>query len=61
MAFGKGAHYCVGAHLARVQMQEAYDALVRAFPGLRLAVSPDSVVWKPDMMTHAIAELPLTW
>ncbi|MFD5747686.1 cytochrome P450 [Streptomyces sp. NPDC127033] len=61
MAFGKGAHYCIGAYLARVQLQEAYDVIVRTFPDLRLAVPAEEIVWKPDMMTHAIAELPITW
>ncbi|MCT2589156.1 cytochrome P450 [Streptomyces sp. N2-109] len=61
IAFGKGPHYCIGGHLARVQLQEAYDVLVRTFPNLRLAVPAEEIVWKPDMMTHAIAELPLTW
>lgn len=61
MAFGRGPHYCIGAHLARVQLQEGLGVLVRRIPGLRAAVSADQVVWKPDMMTHSIAALPVSW
>ncbi|MFE7114208.1 cytochrome P450 [Streptomyces sp. NPDC057654] len=61
LGFGKGPHYCLGAQLARVQLQEAFGALVRELPGLDLAVPADEVPWKPGMMTHALARLPITW
>jgi cytochrome P450 len=61
IAFGQGPHYCIGANLARVQIQEAFGALVRRLPKLRLAVPADQVPWKPHMMTHPIAELPVVW
>ena len=32
VSFGYGAHYCLGAHLARMEMQVAFDALLRRFP-----------------------------
>ncbi len=61
IAFGKGPHYCIGAGLARVQLQEAFSVLVHNVPDLRLAVPADQVPWKPHMMTHPIAELPVMW
>lgn len=61
MAFGKGPHYCIGGHLARVQLQEAFGALTRTFPDLRLAVADHEVDWKPSMMTHGIEALPVAW
>jgi cytochrome P450 len=61
LAFGKGPHHCIGAHLARIQLQEAFDALVRGVPGLRLAVPAHEVPWQPGMVTHALAALPITW
>ncbi|MFJ8314009.1 MULTISPECIES: cytochrome P450 [unclassified Streptomyces] len=61
LAFGKGPHYCIGAHLARIQLQEAFDALVRGVPGLNLAVPAHEVPWQPGMVTHALAALPITW
>jgi len=37
LAFGGGAHFCLGAHLARMESQIAIGSLVRRFPKLELA------------------------
>jgi cytochrome P450 len=39
-SFGGGAHFCLGAPLARLEAQLAIAALVQRFPGLRLADEP---------------------
>lgn len=39
LAFGHGAHRCVGAELARMELRAAYPALLRRFPRLRLAAT----------------------
>jgi len=36
LAFGYAAHFCFGAALARIEGQEAFDALLRRMPDLRL-------------------------
>lgn len=36
LAFGKGAHFCVGAPLARLELPIAFSTLLGALPGLRL-------------------------
>jgi cytochrome P450 len=61
LAFGMGPHYCVGAALARVQLQEALGALVAEFPGLALAVPAEQVPWNPGGVTHSIERLPVRW
>jgi len=43
-SFGGGAHFCLGAPLARVEAQIAVGTLVRRFPSLRLADEP--LEWK---------------
>jgi len=39
-SFGAGAHFCVGAPLARLEMKIALPALFARFPALRLAGKP---------------------
>jgi cytochrome P450 len=37
LAFGVGPHFCLGAHLARLELIETLGALLRAAPGLEIA------------------------
>jgi cytochrome P450 len=45
MTFGSGIHYCLGAALARAELQEALPILARRLPDLRI---DGAVTWKPD-------------
>lgn len=56
LAFGAGANYCLGTHLARLQMTIALDALVRRMPELRLVSEPD---WRPTWMMRGLRALPV--
>jgi cytochrome P450 len=60
VGFGYGVHQCIGANLARVEMQVAFATLARRLPGLRLAVSPDELQFK-DSDIYGMKELPVTW
>jgi cytochrome P450 len=60
LGFGSGAHHCLGAQLARVELQEALRGLVR-LPGLALAVPPADLRFKPGMAIHNLRALPITW
>ena len=59
LGFGMGAHFCLGAPLARLEGQIALTALFRRFPNLRLAVPPDSLRWRASLLLRALEELPL--
>ncbi|MFB4264324.1 cytochrome P450 [Nonomuraea sp. GTA35] len=61
LTFGHGIHQCLGQQLARAEMRIAYPALLRRFPGLRLAVTPEEVPMRSDMSIYGVHRLPVTW
>lgn len=59
LTFGSGIHYCLGAHLARGELQEALQLLATRLPSLALA---GAVEWKPENFgIWGPARLPLCW
>jgi len=58
-SFGLGAHFCLGASLARLEIQEAIGALVRRLPGMK--VDLDRVVYRPSLHLHGLESLPVRW
>jgi cytochrome P450 len=58
LAFGGGPHYCLGAHLARVEAQVAIGKLVRRFDDL--ALESDAVEWGPSLF-RVPGRLPITF
>jgi cytochrome P450 enzyme len=40
IAFGNGAHFCIGANLARLELQVAIATMIRRFPEMRMASEP---------------------
>ncbi|GAB3476303.1 cytochrome P450 [Amycolatopsis cihanbeyliensis] len=61
VAFGHGIHQCLGQQLARAEMQVAYPALLRRFPTLRLAVQPEEVPIKHNVLIYGLHQLPVAW
>src|SRR6266508_5037770 len=58
LAFSAGAHYCLGAPLARMHAEIALPALFTRLPGLRLAGPP---AWFGSVPVRQIAALPIEW
>jgi hypothetical protein len=56
LAFGGGTHFCLGAHLARLEAQVAIGGLVRRFEHLEL--ESDTVEWGPSLF-RVPARLPI--
>ena len=61
LAFGFGAHQCLGQQLARLELKTALPALLRRFPGLRLAVPFEELEFRALSPIHGVASLPVTW
>jgi cytochrome P450 len=61
MAFSSGPHFCVGAPLARVELQEGIRRILQRFPTLRPATDPDDVVLVSNPFSHYPRQLAVTW
>jgi cytochrome P450 len=60
LAFGHGAHHCLGAPLARLEARIALRTLLTRFPDLRLARDADELSWRENVLIHGLAGLPVT-
>ena len=58
VAFGFGPHHCLGASLARMELQTVLTTLVTRVPTLALA---GDVTWRATAVVRGPAELPVTW
>ena len=58
LGFGFGAHFCIGAALARLVAVCAVRTLVCERPGLRLA-DPRRLSWQPSLLNRSLTALPV--
>jgi unspecific monooxygenase len=58
VAFGGGIHFCIGAPLARLEMEIALPILFQRLPKLRLAEAPR---YRDSYHFHGLAALPVEW
>jgi unspecific monooxygenase len=59
LTFGLGIHYCIGAPLARLELQTAFRVLLRRLPGLRVAREP--VEYTGGFVIRGHRALPVAW
>jgi cytochrome P450 len=55
VAFGHGAHFCLGAQLSRLEGRVAIPALVRRFPNMRLV--DEDADWRPTVVLRGLNTL----
>jgi cytochrome P450 len=60
MPFGGGMHYCLGARLARIELETALDGLFRRLPELRIE-DIDNPTWKPTITIRGLERLQSRW
>ncbi len=58
LTFGAGIHYCLGANLARLELNEALSFLAPRLKGLKLDGEPD---YETIMGIYGLAELPVAF
>lgn len=58
VSFGAGIHFCIGAPLARIELQVAMKTLFDRLPGLRLAAEPQ---YKNIYHFHGLERLEVSW
>ncbi|MCS7484855.1 cytochrome P450 [Umezawaea endophytica] len=62
IGFSYGSWYCIGAPLARIEMQEVYSALFTRLPDYRLAVPINQIPMINDLqLGGGIAAVPVEW
>ena len=61
LTFGHGAHFCLGANLARLEVETALTVLLAEFPGLELAVPAEDVQWRKATLVTGPERLPVRW
>jgi cytochrome P450 len=61
LAFGFGAHQCLGQQLARIELQVALTTLFRRVPTLRSAGPVARLAFKGNDIVYGLRSMPVTW
>jgi cytochrome P450 len=61
IAFGYGAHQCLGQNLARVELEVVFDTLFRRVPTLRVSTPVSELPFKDDAAVYGLHALPVSW
>ncbi|WP_338865726.1 cytochrome P450 [Myxococcus stipitatus] len=61
MAFGHGAHYCIGAALARLELRVAFRGVLSRLPHLELKVPRSTLTYGQNLMSMGLESLPVTF
>lgn len=58
VGLGAGIHFCLGAPLAKLEGEIAFETLARRLPDLALDGEPS---WQPSITHHVLDSLPVRW
>lgn len=59
LSLGHGPHYCIGAHLAKHEMEVGLTRLLTRYPDLRLAAKPEELRWESGSLLRCLTKLPV--
>jgi cytochrome P450 len=58
LSFGAGVHFCLGAPLARLELEVSFSTLLRRLPGMEPAAEP---AWRPAYIVRGLERLDVTF
>jgi len=61
LAFSDGPHSCIGGALARLELKVVFGSIFQRFPALRLAVAPEELKLRKEIITGGFEEFPVLW
>jgi cytochrome P450 len=61
LGFGKGAHYCLGAPLARLEAEIGLNTLLQRLPNIEPAISLSELRWRLTPGFRSLEALPVKW
>ncbi len=59
LAFGFGAHFCLGASLARLELKQMFTRVLRRLPDIELAVPADQLPWRNSNFITGVESMPV--
>jgi len=59
IAFGHGVHMCIGANLARKELEIAFRVIIQRFAQLELACPEEQLNYPPNMLLRGLESLPV--
>lgn len=59
LGFGYGIHYCIGAALARLESQVAFETLLRRLPGIHM--TDETPLFRPNYSLRGLVSLPVAF
>ena len=61
IAFGFGAHVCIGQHLSKLEMRVAWEVLLERFDNFELGCDPAELEYMPNILLRGLEEIPIRY